>query len=102
MTALLAWLKSKNWSTHAIGISLASIATVIVSDQQAQQFLINLFNTHPAIATQIIALAGIIAAYKRSSSKAGTVAQANTIMASPNPPTASQVQAATPVAEKGQ
>jgi hypothetical protein len=99
MNAIWTWLKGKNWSTHAIAVSLGSLAVFITTDSQAQQFLISLFKTHPAIAAQIIALAGIITAYKRSSSKASTVAQANMIAASDNPPTQTEVLAVTPPAK---
>lgn len=95
MNALVAWLKSKNWSTHSIAIVLGSIATFISADPQAQQFLVSLLKAHPAIATEIIAFAGIVVAYKKSSSAAGTVAQAKVIEASANPPTPEQVAAAT-------
>jgi len=94
MNTLTAWLKSKNWSTHAIGGTLLSIAVFITSDVQAQQFLVTLLKAHPAIASQILVLAGIVVAYKRSSSAAGTVAQSNAIMEGVNPPTTSQVKAA--------
>lgn len=98
MNALWTWLKGKNWSTHAIAVTLGSVATFIVSDQQAQDFLVNIFKTHPAIATELITLAGIIVTYKRSSTAASTVAQSNAIQASDNPPTATQVKAAPPPA----
>jgi hypothetical protein len=95
MNALVAWLRSKNWSTHAIVVSLGSFAVFITSDPQAQQFLVSMLKAHPAIATQIIVLAGIITTYKRSSSPAGTVAQGIIVAAGTNPPTAAQVNATT-------
>ena len=95
MNTILAWLKSKSWSTHSIAIVLASVATFITTDQQAQHFIVQMLKTHPAIATQIIAFAGIIVAYKHSQSPAGTVANAEQIMTSPNAPTSSQIEAAT-------
>ena len=89
------WLKGKSWSTHAIGGGLLTVATIIFTSQQAQQFLQTMFVAHPVIASQIILLAGIIVAYKRSSTPASTVAQATEIMASDNPPTQTQVLAVT-------
>jgi hypothetical protein len=96
MQALWIWLKGKNWSTHAIGATLGSFAVFVTSDPQAQRFLISLLKAHPAIAAQVIALAGIITAYKRSSTPASTVAQASVIMDKPNAPTIAQVVAVTP------
>jgi hypothetical protein len=94
MIILLAWLKSKNWSTHAIGAGLVTIFTIISTSQQAQQFLVTMFQAHPVIASQIVLLATIVVTYKRSSSPAGTVAQSKAIMASDDPPTATEIKAA--------
>ena len=95
MTNLIAWFKSKGWTAHAVFAACIAAAGIIGADTQVQQFLAGLFANHPAIAAQIIALAVIIAKYTHSSSAAGTLANARNIQASPDAPTASQVDAAT-------
>jgi hypothetical protein len=102
MNAFWIWLKGKNWSTHTIAVSLGSFAAFVTADPQAQQFLISLLKTHPAIAAQVIALAGIITAYKRSSTPASTVVQADQIMESATPPTHTEIAAVTPPAPPAQ
>ena len=74
MNWLIAWFKSKNITTHAIAAFCISAAVFITSDPQAQQYLLELLKAHPALATDIVLMAGLIAKYSHSSSSAGTVA----------------------------
>jgi len=94
MAAFIAWLKSKNITTHTIAALGISAAGLITFDPQVQQFVLTLLKAHPALAGDIIILAGIVAKYSHSSSPAGTVANAKAIMALPNAPTAAQVDSA--------
>lgn|SRR5208283_1745283 len=94
MNVIIAWLKSKNITAHAIAAALITAATIIATDSQVQDFLANLLKAHPAIAAQIVALAVIIAKYNHSSSAAGTLARARAITANGDAPTAAQVDAA--------
>ena len=52
------------------------------------------FQLHPKIVSGITGLAVIILKYGHSSSPAGVVANAQSVLASPNPPTQAAVQAA--------
>ena len=96
MNAILAWLKSKNISTHTIAVALIAAATIISSDQTVRDFILTLFKDHPIIGTDLIALAGIILKYSHSLSDAGAVANAKAILDKPDSPTVAQVDAATP------
>jgi hypothetical protein len=96
MNALMAWLKSKNLTSHSIAAAAIALATLITTDQQVRDFLISTFQQHPKIGTGIVTLAGIILKYSHSSSAAGTVATAQHIELSPNPPTPAEVAAANP------
>src|ERR1017187_9760346 len=91
---LLAWLKSKNWTAHSIALLAIAAAGIITEDADVRNLLIDLFKNHPAIVTQIVAVAGIVLKYSHSSSAAGTVANAESVLAAPNPPTQAAVQAA--------
>ena len=92
----IAWLKSKNWTAHTVAAFCISAAIFISSDSQAQQFLLDLLKAHPALAADVILLAGLIAKYSHSSSPAGTLAGARAVMDEPNTPTPAQVNAADP------
>ena len=94
MNWLIAWFKSKNITTHAIAAFCISAAVFITSDPQAQQYLLELLKAHPALATDIVLMAGLIAKYSHSSSSAGTVANARAILANGSAPTTAQVDAA--------
>lgn len=91
---VIAWLRSKNITTHAVAGFLVVIATIITTDPQVQQLLIALLKAHPAIVADVVLVAGIIAKYSLSSSPAGTLATARDIKASPDTPTRAQVDAA--------
>ena len=95
MNALLAWLRSKNITSHTIAAALAVIAGLIVKDEQVRDFLISSLVAHPKIAAGIVSAAGIWFKYSHSSSPAGAVAQAKQVLTSPDAPTSSQVDAAT-------
>ena len=91
---LLAWFKSKNISAHTIAVLAIAAATAITTDEQVRDFVMSLFQAHPKIFAGITSAAAIILKYSHSSSDAGKVAVAESIMASPNPPTATAIQAA--------
>jgi hypothetical protein len=95
MQEFLSWLRSKSITSHTIAVAAIAAATLITTDQQLRDFVLELFKAHPVIGTDIIALAGIILKYSHSSSPAGTVATATAILASPERPTAGEVLAAT-------
>ena len=59
-----------------------------------RDFVLTALHNHPVIAGDLTFAVGIILKYSHSSSAAGTVANADTIQAKPNPPTASAVKAA--------
>ena len=94
MSTILAWLKSKNWTAHTVAVLAVSIATLISSDQMVRDFVLGLFKAHPAIGTDIVALAAIILKYSRSSSPAGVVALSQNIQAGPDAPSKAAVDAA--------
>lgn len=71
MNALMAWFKSKNITSHTIALAAISAAGLITSDEQVRSFLVGAFAHHPKIATEIIAVAGIILKYTRASSPVG-------------------------------
>jgi len=73
MNAIVAWFKSKNISSHTIAAALVSVATLIVTDEQVRSFLVQALISHPKIAAEVIAVAGIIFKYSRGSSPAGAV-----------------------------
>ena len=94
MNAILAWLKSKSITSHTVAAAAVALSTLIMTDEQARDFVLKLFAAHPKIGTTIVALAGIILKYSHSSSPAGTVATAQQIVAAPDPPTQAAVDAA--------
>ena len=95
MNRISAWFASKNLTTHWLAAMALALAGVITTDPQVRDLLTKLFQSHPSIAADIILAAGIIAKYSRSSSAAGTVANAKAIMSNGNAPTAAQIDAAT-------
>lgn len=95
MNNIVAWFKSKNISTHTVAALCIAAATLITTDSQVQQILIELFKNHPAALADVTLLAGLILKYTHSSSPAGTLATARTITSSGDAPTAAQVDAAT-------
>lgn len=94
LNTIAAWFKSKNLTAHTICAFLIAAAGIIASDQQVQDFVVALFKAHPALGSEIVAVALIIAKYSHSSSPAGTVANARNILANGSAPTAKQVDAA--------
>ena len=94
MNSIAAWFRSKNITTHTVGAAVFGLAGIIATDRQVQQYVVQLFVAHPALAAQIIGGAVIIAKYSHSSSPAGTLATARAINDSPNAPTRAQVDAA--------
>ena len=96
MSKLIAWVRSKHWSAHAIFLTIFGIASIITADQHVRDFVLVTFKRWPDIGTWVIAAAGIITVYKNFASQAGTVASAQVIMAAPNPPTQAEITAAKP------
>lgn len=96
MAALLAWLRSKSFTSHSVAAGAVFLAGLISTDQQVRDLMLTFFKSHPAIGTDIVALAAIVLKYSHSSSPAGAVAAAKVIEASPNAPTPAAVAAATP------
>lgn len=94
LAGLVAWLRSKNITAHSIAVGAIAFATLYTTDQQFRDFILTLVKDHPKIAADLAMGVGIILKYSHSSSDAGTVANAQTIQESPNPPTATAVQAA--------
>jgi len=94
MNNLLAWLKSKNITAHSIAVAAVALATLYTTDEQFRDFVISAFQNHPKIMADITFAVGIILKYSHSSSDAGSVAIAEKVLASPNPPTPAAVEAA--------
>lgn len=97
---LVAWFRSKNITAHSVAVLAIGAATLYTTDEQFRDFVISAFQNHPKILADITFAVGIILKYSHSSSNAGTVANAITIQSSPNPPTATAVQAAQVSPEK--
>ena len=91
---LAAWVRSKNITAHTIAVAAVAIATAITTDETVRSFLVGVFQQHPKIVSGVTGLAVIILKYGHSSSNAGVVANAQSILAAPNPPTEAAVQAA--------
>jgi hypothetical protein len=73
MVAFLAWLKSRNITSHTVAVALIALAGLITSDEQVRTFLLQSLSAHPKIAADIILAAGIILKYSRGSSPVGAV-----------------------------
>jgi hypothetical protein len=99
MANILAWLKAwfnrKGWTTHTVWVSAVALAVTIASSKDLQGYITSLFAAHPVWASHIILMAIVIAKISLSNSPAGAVAHADAIMEGDNPPTATQVKAAT-------
>jgi hypothetical protein len=95
VNALIAWIRSKNITSHTVAVASIALATIITTDQQVRDFILGLFKDHPAIGSDIVLLAGVILKYAHSSSPAGAVAESRAVLAKPDAPTAAQVDAAT-------
>jgi hypothetical protein len=93
MNSFLLWIKSKNITSHSIAAVVIGAAGLIMTDETVRNFVLGLFQKHPNIGTAIVSLAGIILKYSHSSSPASTVAQAKAVLASPDAPMASAIDA---------
>ena len=98
----IAWLKSKNITTHTIGAAIVGFAVVYNSSSEVRDYIGTLLVGYPVVVTKIGVLCADIVAgvtlwrnYSHSSSAAGTVARSNAIMASHNRPTYTQFAAVT-------
>lgn len=94
MDTIIAWVKSKNITAHSIAAAAIALAGLYSTDQQFRDFILSLVQNHPKIAADITLAVGMILKYSHSSSAAGTVATAQTILASPKAPTPEAVEAA--------
>ena len=104
MNNFIAWLRSKNVTTHTIGVAIITFAFAYDSYAPLRDYIGTIFTGYPVVVTRIGELAANIVAgvtlwrnYSHSSSPAGTLATARTIQASPDAPTAAAVDAATTV-----
>jgi predicted permease len=100
--SFVAWLRSKNITTHTIGAAIITFAVAYDSYPPLRNYIGGVFVGYPVFVTQVGQILTNIAMgvalwrnFSHSSSAAGTVAQARTIIASPDAPTAAEVQAAT-------
>lgn len=92
---LIAWFKSRNWSTHTVIAVAGSLALYIAADPAAQLWIKTTLAAHPQLASLIVLASLAIAKQTPSRSDAGVLAAARTINAAPDAPTASEVDAAT-------
>jgi hypothetical protein len=90
----VAWLRSKNITTHTVAALALAAAGAITFDPQVQQILVALLKGHPTLVADIVLIAGVIAKYSQSSSPSGTLANARAVKDAPNAPTSAQVDAA--------
>ena len=104
---LKAWAKSKNITTHTIGAAIITFAAAYDSSPALRSYIANVFVGYPMVVGKIGVLCANIGAgvalwlkFSHSSSAAGTVANANVILASPAPPSPAQISAATPPAKE--
>jgi hypothetical protein len=100
MNKLIAWLKSKNVTSHTVAAISISAATLITTDQQARDFVQVLFKAHPSVIPDILLIAGIILKYSHSSSPAGAIVAGGKALDAPNAPTPLQIAAADPTSIK--
>ena len=73
MNQFVAWLKSKNITSHTVFGVITVMASAVVLDEQIRTFVLGLFAAHPKIGTAIIAIAGIILKYSTGMSAAGVL-----------------------------
>lgn len=66
MNGIIEWFKSKNVSSHAVLALAVALAGLITSDQQVQSFIVSALQNHPALASDIILLATILAKFSHS------------------------------------
>jgi hypothetical protein len=70
MNSILAWIKSKNLSSHTVLIGATSLAVLISTDQQVQTLIVSTLKSHPALASDIILLATVLAKFSHSTKQA--------------------------------
>ena len=95
MNILIAWAKSKNWTTHTVIAAAIGLAGLIAADPAIQDWIKTTLAAHPQLASLIVLASLAVAKNSHSSSDAGTLATARTITSSGDAPTAAQVDAAT-------
>lgn len=71
MDKLLAWLQSKNITSHSVAAVVVILATALTTDQQVRDFFISLFQAHPKVVTVVMSLAAIVLKYSHSSKQTG-------------------------------
>jgi hypothetical protein len=91
---IIAWLKSKNWSTKTVLSGAAGLAAWVAFDPGIQGWLKTSLAAHPQLAAFIVLGSIALAKQSHSSSDAGTLATARAIKAAPDTPTVAQVDAA--------
>lgn len=98
----LAWLKSKNITTHTVGAAIIAFASVYDTVPEVRNYIGQLFVGYPVVVTKfgelmlnISAAAALWRNYAHSTSAAGAMARANAIKDAPDTPTSAQVDAAT-------
>ena len=99
----LAWLKSKNITTHTIGVAIITFAFTYDSSPELRNYIGTVFVGYPVVVTKLgILVANIVAGvtlwrnFSHSSSPAGILAKAQDIALTPNPPTQAAIDAAKP------
>ena len=97
------WFRSKNITSHTVVALLIGAATLITTDEQVRDLLIQATIAHPKIASTAITVAGIILKYSRDSSTRGAaqniLADANVAAPTPvmvTPPATITKEAVTP------
>jgi len=97
----IAFLKSKNISTHTVGGAIVTFAFAYDTSLDLRNYIGSLLVGEPVIVTRLgVVCANIVAGvtlwakYSHSSSPAGTLARARAITSNGNAPTAAQVDAA--------
>ena len=97
----VAWMRSKNLTTHTVGAAIVGFAVVYNSSPDVRNYIGTLLAGYPVVVTKIgIVTADIVAAvmlwakYSHSSSAAGILANARSVNDSPNAPTLDKVNAA--------
>ena len=98
----ISWCKSKNLTTHTIGLAIVTAAFAYDSSPDLRNYIGTLFTGYPVVVTKLGELAANIVAgvtlwrnYSHSLSAAGAVAHAKAIQSSPDAPTSAAVDAAT-------
>jgi hypothetical protein len=94
ISPLVAWLKSKNITSHVIAGLITTLSTGFAFDPTFRGAVGMLFVNYPRTLASLGAVLTIWLKYSHSSSEVGTVARAQNILQSPNPPTQTEVDAA--------